>query len=261
MSAPPQDTPAQQPDAATLAPAPQRKRPRWVHVMIPVVTFGLGLGTGLMASGLGADDEGAEPISVVSPSPEPASTTPEGASTGADATAGPAEEKASPTERASPTSPAPDPENPRPGDVFSIGDRIQFAGMDITYTSVELTESIATVDGGTIEAEDGEVLVLLSSDFSNPGPDTVDLSCSGVHDAHIQMFDRDDNEIAPVFETYRLPGNPGCNDQLLVGQVSQWNTLWRTADGSVPAYITISDTTTWDLIAVTMDDDVALTIS
>lgn len=260
MSAPPPNVSTPLPQGDNQGAGPQKRRSAWVHVVIPVVTFAVGLGAGLLipSSGLGSHSAEA-PEDPAFPSAS-SSTASEETSPLRKGTDKPSEDKGSPTPSPSQTSPDADPENPIHGDMFGLGDRVQFAGMDITYTAVEMTDSIDTVDGGTIAAESGEVLVLLSSDFKNPGPDTVDLSCSGVNDAYIQMFDWDDNEIAQVFDTYEIPGNPGCNDQLLVGQEAQWNTLWRTVEGSEPAYLSISDTNTWDEIGIALDDDVTLTI-
>ena len=154
--------------------------------------------------------------------------------------------------------PLADPASPQDGDVFQLGEMIEFASMKITYMDVKIVDSLEKSSGGVFSPENGEILILLESEFTNPGPETVDLSCAGVPDAYIQMFDHENSEIAPEFDTYEIAGNPECNEQLLKGQSSQWNTLWRSTEGSQPGYLIITDMNSMDEIGIVLDDSIEL---
>lgn len=96
--------------------------------------------------------------------------------------------------------------------------------------------------GAPIVAGQGEQLVLVKTSFVNSGSDLVDLSCSGPYSAYIQGWDDAGREMAPVFETSRIAGNPECNSQLLQGQAHEWNLAYRAIAGSTPLGLSITDT-------------------
>src|SRR5699024_10055950 len=118
---------------------------------------------------------------------------------------------------------------------------IEFASMKITYMDVKIVDSLEKSSGGVFRHENGEILIILESEFTNPGPGTGDVSCTGVPDAYIQMFNHENREIAPEFDTYENAAQPECNEQLLKGQIYQWNSLWRSTQGSPPGYSIITD--------------------
>ncbi|PTU55369.1 hypothetical protein DBB34_14525 [Sphaerisporangium cinnabarinum] len=134
-----------------------------------------------------------------------------------------------------------DPAAAAAGDTFALGQPVTYAGMTLTVNSVEVLPSIPTIEGGSIDAGEGEQLVLVSTHFVNQGSGTVDLSCSGVPDAYIQAWDDQEREMAPVFDTYKIAGNPECNAQLLSGQEHDWNFAYRAIAGSSPLALTIAD--------------------
>ncbi len=129
-------------------------------------------------------------------------------------------------------------------------------GGTLTVESVEVTDSIETNDGGTIESADGEDLVVIRMHFVNNSNGTVDLSCAGVLDWYIQVFDTEQRELAQVFETSRIAGNPECNHEMLTGQESDWTLLFRAVDGATPRVLQITESTTFeDWIAWALTDE------
>lgn len=121
-----------------------------------------------------------------------------------------------------------------------------FVGGTLTVSAVEVVGEVATNDGGPITAAAGEQLVVIRTHFVNKGTATVDLSCSGVPDWYIQVFDTEQRELAQVFETYRIPGNPECNHQMLSGQEADWTLVFRAVEGATPRVFQITDSRTFD---------------
>lgn len=116
----------------------------------------------------------------------------------------------------------------------------EFSGGRLTLNEVEVVKEIPTVDGEPLRAAAGEQLVLFRTRFVNTGTLTVDLSCAGVPDWYVQVFDTERRELAPVFDTYRIPGNQECNHQLLSGQEADWN-FARGIEGSTPRVLQITE--------------------
>lgn len=168
-------------------------------------------------------------------------------------TALPSSAKPSSAEPSESPAPAPEPtENPTPTPTepeiprYPAGEAVDFAGITLTINSVEVAHEIPAVDGQPFVAEAGEQLVLVKTSFVNSGDGLVDLSCGGVNDAYIQGWDSEGREMAQIFETYRLEGNPECNSQLLRGQGHDWNILYRSIDGATPVGLSIVNTNGFD---------------
>lgn len=157
-------------------------------------------------------------------------------------------EAASPSPTPTPTTePEPEPEPTLVPGTYMIGETTEdFAGGRITLNGLEVVKEIPTVDGEPLAAAEGEQLVLLRTRFVNTGSSTVDLSCAGVPNWYVQVFDTEGRELAPAFDTYRIPGNQECNHQLLSGQEADWNFAFRGIDGSTPRVLQITDSRTFD---------------
>jgi hypothetical protein len=85
--------------------------------------------------------------------------------------------------------------------------------------------------------------VLIKTTYSN-SKTQADLSC-GNTDLYLQIFDVAEREMAPVFETSRIPGNPGCNDHLLQGIPHEWNFAFQSVAGAVPHNMSVTETDKW----------------
>lgn len=112
----------------------------------------------------------------------------------------------------------------------------------MTIHSIEAVDAVETVDGPPITADEGGQLFLMKSTYQN-SRNQADLSC-GNSDLYLQMVDTKDREIAQYFETYRVPGNPGCNDKLVQDTPHEWNLVFQGASGSTPLGIVVNETDT-----------------
>lgn len=153
--------------------------------------------------------------------------------------------------------PTPTPTPTRVPGTYMLGETSEdFAGGVITLNSIEVVTEVATTDGSPITAADGEQLVVFHTHFVNTGPNTVDLTCAGVPNWYITVWDTEQRELAPVFEGYRLPGNPECNHQMLSGQEADWTFVFRGIAGSTPRSMQIEDSRTFDdWIAFALTDE------
>ena len=161
-----------------------------------------------------------------------------------------------PAEEPAPT-PTPTPTPTRVPGTYMIGETSEdFAGGIITLTSIEVVSEYPTTDGAPITAAAGEQLVVFHTHFVNTGQETVDLSCAGVPNWYITVYDSEQRELAGVYETYRLSGNPECNYQMLSGQESDWTFIYRGIAGSTPRVLQIEDSRTFDdWIAFALTDE------
>lgn len=160
-----------------------------------------------------------------------------------------AEPSSAPTTKSEPavaepkaTQPAPPPAEPEP-ETFRIGDTFTTGNVTLTIHSVEVTDSIATTDGSPLTPDSGGQLLLIKSTYSN-SKTQADLSC-GNTDLYIQVFDTEEREMAPVFETASIPGNPGCNDHLLQDTPHEWNFAFQSVAGALPLAISVTETEQW----------------
>lgn len=123
---------------------------------------------------------------------------------------------------------------------FKIGDTIKTGAVTMTIDSVEIVQSVATTSGEPLVPDSGGQLVLFKTTYTND-VDQADLSC-GNTDLYIQVFDTQKREMAPVFETYRIPGNPDCNHHLLQGVPAQWNFVFQSVAGAKLSTMSITET-------------------
>lgn len=163
-----------------------------------------------------------------------------GSSPAAEASAAPvASERASAAPKATQ---APAPVEPEP-ETFGIGDTFTTGNVTLTIHSVEVADSVATTEGSPLTPDTGGQLLLIKTTYSN-SKTQADLSC-GNTDLYIQVFDTEEREMAPVFENYRVPGNPGCNDHLLQGTPHEWNLVFQSVAGASPLAISVTETAKW----------------
>lgn len=155
------------------------------------------------------------------------------------------------------STPTPTPTPTRAPGTYMLGETSEeFDGGILTVQSVEIVKEIATTDGVPITAAPGEQLVLFRTHFVNKSTGTVDLSCAGVLDWYVQVFDTEERELAAVFDTYRIPGNQECNHGLLSGQEADWIFAYRGIEGSTPLALQITDSRTFnDWIAWSLTDE------
>jgi hypothetical protein len=167
-----------------------------------------------------------------------------------------ASETSDSTETGTPPSQSTPTPTPIPYTTHRIGETFEFEGMRLTVNSVDVGDTFPNANGGSFQADPGEDLVLLSSHFFNLDNESVDLSCSGVPSVFFEMIDVESRTIEPLFETSQVPGNPGCNDSLLSGQESDYNTLWRMVEGSQPLALQMTDTNQYQSVEfVNFTDD------
>lgn len=140
------------------------------------------------------------------------------------------------------TQPAPAPADPDP-ETFQIGDTFTTGNVTLTIHSVEVTNSIATTDGTSLTPDSGGQFLLIKTTYSN-STTQADLSC-GNTDLYIQVFDTEEREMAQVFETARIPGNPSCNDHLLQDTPHEWNIAFQSVAGASPLAISVTETDKW----------------
>ena len=131
-------------------------------------------------------------------------------------------------------------------EILPLNTQFVVAGATMTVTGAEVLQRIATVDGSTLAAEPGQQLVLVHTTYTVSGSAVVDLSCAGGDGTYIKAYDTDGNEMAPIFETSSIPGNPGCNEYLPHGATHTWNFAFTAAAGTKPAGLSITDSNTFD---------------
>ena len=131
-------------------------------------------------------------------------------------------------------------------EILPLNTQFVVAGATMTVTGAEVLQTIPTVDGTTLAAEPGQQLVLVHTTYTVSGSAAVDLSCAGGDGTYIKAYDTDGNEMAPIFETSSIPGNPGCNEYLSHGATHTWNFAFSAAAGTTPAGLSITDSNTFD---------------
>ncbi|MGW8431666.1 hypothetical protein ACWGJ9_11285 [Curtobacterium citreum] len=140
------------------------------------------------------------------------------------------------------TAPSPTPT----AEILPLNTEFTVAGATMTVTGAEVMQTIPTIDGATLTAEPGQQLVLVHTTYTVSGSKAVDLSCSGGDGTYIQAYDTDGNEMAPIFETSSIAGNPGCNEYLSHGATHAWNFAYSAAAGTTPAGLSVTDSNTFD---------------
>ena len=124
-----------------------------------------------------------------------------------------------------------------------MGTPVNVGTATLTVNSSEIVDHIDVVSGDPLVPVAGGELVLFRTSYRNT-QNAVDLSCSG-GDLYIQVFDEKNREMAPIFETYRIPGNQGCNDHLLQGTTVDWNWAVQGLVGAVPTRMEVTDSLTF----------------
>lgn len=140
------------------------------------------------------------------------------------------------------TAPSPTPT----AEILPLNTEFTVAGATMTVTGAEVMQTIPTIDGTTLTADPGQQLVLVHTTYTVSGSKAVDLSCSGGDGTYIQAYDTDGNEMAPIFETSSIAGNPGCNEYLSHGATHTWNFAYSAAAGTTPAGLSVTDSNTFD---------------
>lgn len=128
-------------------------------------------------------------------------------------------------------------------DAFKVGDTFTVGAVTLTIKSMEIVDSIATSQGEPITADAGGQLLRFQTTYSN-SKNQADLSC-GSSDLYTQVFDTQEREMAQVFETRRIPGNPGCNDQLLQDVPAEWTLVFQSVSGAKPLAMSVTETVNW----------------
>ena len=124
-----------------------------------------------------------------------------------------------------------------------MGTPVNVSTATLPVNSSEIVDPIDVVSGDPLVPVAGGELVLFRTSYMNT-QNAVDLSCSG-GDLYIQVFDEKNREMAPIFETYRIPGNQGCNDHLLQGTTVDWNWAVQGLVGAVPTRMEVTDSLTF----------------
>jgi hypothetical protein len=149
-----------------------------------------------------------------------------------------------PQQDATPNGPAPAAQPPAAAQkqptVYKVGDTFTTGNVTLTVHSVEVLDKIPTTDGSPLTPDPGGQLVLIKTTYSN-SKNQADLSC-GNTDLYIQVFDSQQREMGPVFETARVGGNPGCNDHLLQTTPHEWNFVFQSVAGAKPIEMSITET-------------------
>ncbi|WIE81282.1 hypothetical protein [Curtobacterium sp. MCSS17_016] len=136
-------------------------------------------------------------------------------------------------------------ETPTP-EVLPLNTQFTVGGATMTVTGAEVLPSIPTIDGTTLAADAGQQLILVHTSYTVSGSAAVDLSCSGGDGTYIQAYDSNGNEMAPIYETSSIAGNPGCNEYLPHGSTHTWNFAYTAAAGTTPATLSVTDSNTFD---------------
>jgi hypothetical protein len=183
-------------------------------VVVLVLLLGSALAVGFAFGGTGANAPREEsPVSSTAPSRSPS---------------------APPAQTATPQTQAPEPV----AQTFRLGDTIETGDITLTVNSMEVVDSVATTDGVPITPDAGGQLVVLKMIYSNSKLQ-ADLSC-GSTDLYLQAFDTLEREMAPVFELYRVPGNPACNDYLLQDTPHEWTYIFQSVAGATPLALSVT---------------------
>lgn len=153
----------------------------------------------------------------------------------------PAVETHEPPTQAAVSTPTPEPEPA--AETYGFGQPFVTGNVTLVVNSIEAVDSIETTEGSPIVPDEGGQLFLLRMTYSN-SKTQADLSC-GNTDLYLQAFDTLEREMAPVFELYRVPGNPGCNEHLLQDTPHEWNYVFQSVAGASPLALSVTETDKW----------------
>lgn len=119
-----------------------------------------------------------------------------------------------------------------------LGSAITTPNFSLVINSVEILDQIGTVNGGALVAPPGTKLVLLSTTISIFG-NAIDLSCASVSAIYTAGYDSSGAEMAHIWETRNIPGNPPCNQKTSAGETVSWNFAFKMSAGRTPAHISL----------------------
>ena len=125
-------------------------------------------------------------------------------------------------------------------DTYAIGDPVTVGPVTLTINSFEVVDTVQTNDGVPLTPDAGGQLVVFHTTYVN-SKNQADLSC-GNTDLYIQVYDEQGLEMAPVFETYRIPGNPECNAHQLQNQPREWTFVFQSVAGAKPTIVSLLET-------------------
>lgn len=147
---------------------------------------------------------------------------------------------AEPLEAPAAVVPAPAAVVTQPPVVNKIGDAVVNFGVTLTVHSIGAMATVPTTSGAPITGEPGTQLYLIKTTFLNNTKVPVDLSC--MSPLWLNIYDTNGRKLAPVFETYRIAGNPECNYQLVQGLSHEWNFVYNGVAGATLDKLTFLDT-------------------
>jgi hypothetical protein len=125
-------------------------------------------------------------------------------------------------------------------ETYAIGDPVTVGPVTLTINSFEVVDTVQTNDGVPLTPDAGGQLVVFHTTYLN-SKNQADLSC-GSTDLYIQVYDEQGLEMAPVFETYRIPGNPECNAHQLQNQPREWTFVFQSVAGAKPTIVSLLET-------------------
>lgn len=139
------------------------------------------------------------------------------------------------------STPSPTQAEEAPSNVIPLGQTLDSTSFALTINSAVVLDSIQTTDGAPITPDSGTELVLVHATYTVNGPNGVDLSC-GNYDMFVRAYDSDGNEMAPLFEESRIPGNQPCNEKIVTGQTADWISAYKMVQGHEPGGFVVIDT-------------------
>ncbi|MFD6887992.1 hypothetical protein [Streptomyces sp. NPDC059957] len=117
----------------------------------------------------------------------------------------------------------PSPEPSAPAE-FTIGQEARHMGTVVTVKALGESDSIKTTEG-TQKAGDGAKFVTVQTKVFNDTKEGIDLTCGApVLD---NLLDEQQRKYDTIQDLYKIPGNPGCNDQLQPGFDDDMTFIYR----------------------------------
>lgn len=117
---------------------------------------------------------------------------------------------------------------PAAPDAVDVGVKTTSGGIDIVVNSFATVPNYTTLynqDEETVQPRQGAKFVRVETTVVNNRKGGIDLTCS--YPVAAKVVDINEREFDPVDDLYKLPGNPGCNDQLQPGFDSQMTWIYE----------------------------------
>lgn len=101
-----------------------------------------------------------------------------------------------------------------------MGDAVDSEGVRLTVTDVTESESIDLMENWSegersatelLAAQTGGKLVSVTTTVENTGTEAWDLTCG--FSIQAELVDEQGRHFQPIDDLYKIPGNPGCNEQ------------------------------------------------